>query len=1106
MRSFIKSHRKTDSTVSSTLESQLLESNNVTSNHSHSNSATLISTSDDYYPPTSYSNRSSTTPAPSPKIQQHLQFTPPQAGHSNSSSISSPKKLLTPIKNLFASSSHSKSTVTTPSSSENLSNCINGVSPKDSKVKFLKHKKSKSHISISTDLTKLPEEPLNSLYDNKTYTKLTSFEHTKPKPSKHLSSTIETSIQKPQLNEKRPNSTALVDNKRSLYQKGEHFSDSNQSKSLLDPSTTSSGLGPPISLSQTSSYASSNTSIAESESKFNTKNVLLDAIPLLENDKSTKKRAHSERMVDFEFPSKDTYYTQNKEEQQQRYYDEDEDDEDNGDDDDDDDDNSSQFSFVHDMKGGRNTSVKYYKTKNSKNTNSDEGLLNTFNELDLGYEVDEFSDYDYENNGGDLDDGYDDFGGFEEDDNENYNKYFGSDLEGTNDDGEGIFQPNSINNHSPKEKLNAPDLGKEIAQEFIQTPKELGQSFFPIDDDRPRTRNKFNQSFHLSIIGPKTQSPKASPTKSGFEEDILENYLDKSDRSSSGSNSNLLDQNDFDTCNFELFALNSPIINGLTIGNNLHHRGGRHKDFINTNRLIIHRKPVDFYDDNSNVSGFYLDNNERSTIYLHAFHGSIDDGFNKTIDEKVKQFEEFTEKLINKIQHIKVNIGLGITTALETDHEKFKLTYAGSISTTGSATSKLTAPVSDIASSSTGNSTIHTNTASKLNTAENAPLRQSVNDMMAFLGNLESKQETAEDGNLSEKAGNDQRNSIIDMMGILGKLEDDINKQTGSTEKSKLEVRNSIVGMMDLLANLESKELDTRGGKTEDKKKQGSNKLRNSVAGMMDLLANLETTTTSDKPKQDNRQSVVEMMSTLSALQEPLAIETTNLNKQNNAPKSLEHEPKRKASFKRYSWFNSQESLSIKEKLLVKECDPTDDNDKYNTSLDQDILDEINQIPDDFDFDQKPPETEKYKRLSQERSGFYRSNSYNRKPKKSVISNQYLSNKIETLNKTVTFYNSSSPSSSLFDSRSRSVSRGPSTRSMNSFASVSEEVNEEDEIQDDNGAGEYYGELNKEVNCDSNYRFQVTPSSYNSTDLRTIREIRNNRNLINRKTTTDSYR
>lgn len=266
----------------------------------------------------------------------------------------------------------------------------------------------------------------------------------------------------------------------------------------------------------------------------------------------------------------------------------------------------------------------------------------------------------------------------------------------------------------------------------------------------------------------------------------------------------------------------------------------------------------------------------------------------------------------------------------------------------------------------------------------------------------------------------------------------------------------------------------------------------------MDLLANLEnTTTTNDKPKQSNRKSVVDMMSTLSALQEPPVIENNaNLNMQANTAKSLEHEPKRKASFKRYSWFNSQESLSIKGKLQVKECDPTDDNDKYNTSLDQDLLDEINQIPDDFDFDQKPPETEKYKRLSQERSGFYRSNSYNRKPKKTVISNQFLSNKIETLNKTVTFYKSSSPSSSIFDSRSRSVSRGPSTRSMNSFASVSEEVNEEDENLEENegGGDENYSELIKEVNGDTNFRFQVTPSSYSSKDLRTIKEVTNSPN------------
>ena len=94
--------------------------------------------------------------------------------------------------------------------------------------------------------------------------------------------------------------------------------------------------------------------------------------------------------------------------------------------------------------------------------------------------------------------------------------------------------------------------------------------------------------------------------------------------------------------------------------------------------------------------------------------------------------------------------------------------------------------------------------------------------------------------------------------------------------------------------------------------------------------------------------------------------------------------------------------------------------------------------------------------------------------RKTVISNQFLSNKIETLNKTVTFYKSSSPSSSIFDSRSRSVSRGPSTRSMNSFASVSEEVNEEDENLEENegGGDENYSELIKEVNGDTNFGFR----------------------------------
>ena len=191
--------------------------------------------------------------------------------------------------------------------------------------------------------------------------------------------------------------------------------------------------------------------------------------------------------------------------------------------------------------------------------------------------------------------------------------------------------------------------------------------------------------------------------------------------------------------------------------------------------------------------------------------------------KKLNSLMKFTTKLTNTSEHIKENIGLGITTATEANQEKLRLAYAGSISTNDSATSRLTAPTSDMVSSSTETSTIPINNASKLNIADTASFRQSVNDMMALLvawkvNKQKLKMKTSSKANNS----NTQRNSIIDMMGILGKLEDDINKQTGSTDKAKLEVRNSIVGMMDLLANLESKELNTGAGKTNANNKEES--------------------------------------------------------------------------------------------------------------------------------------------------------------------------------------------------------------------------------------------------------------------------------------------
>ena len=105
-------------------------------------------------------------------------------------------------------------------------------------------------------------------------------------------------------------------------------------------------MGPPISLSQTPSYASSNTSIAESESKFNTKTVLLDEIQLLENDKTTKRNKLLNEWLILNFQVRKYMKHRTKRATPTEFYDQDEDNKDDDDnDDDDDDDNSSQFSF-----------------------------------------------------------------------------------------------------------------------------------------------------------------------------------------------------------------------------------------------------------------------------------------------------------------------------------------------------------------------------------------------------------------------------------------------------------------------------------------------------------------------------------------------------------------------------------------------------------------------------------------------------------------------------------------------------------------------------------------------------------------------------------------
>lgn len=76
-------------------------------------------------------------------------------------------------------------------------------------------------------------------------------------------------------------------------------------------------------------------------------------------------------------------------------------------------DSSSQFSFVKDIRGGRNTSVKYYKTKSSKTSTRVLETEEALRDHDMGYEDGVLSDYDFDNNGFGYEEEGEDFNDFE---------------------------------------------------------------------------------------------------------------------------------------------------------------------------------------------------------------------------------------------------------------------------------------------------------------------------------------------------------------------------------------------------------------------------------------------------------------------------------------------------------------------------------------------------------------------------------------------------------------------------------------------------------------------------------------------------------------------
>lgn len=262
----------------------------------------------------------------------------------------------------------------------------------------------------------------------------------------------------------------------------------------------------------------------------------------------------------------------------------------------------------------------------------------------------------------------------------------------------------------------------------------------------------------------------------------------------------------------------------------------------------------------------------------------------------------------------------------------------------------------------------------------------------------------------SQKSVEESRKSITDMMGILANLESKAESDKGSGAASSM---SNIMGMLE--------KLEEGSGP-----KQDNPNLNAAILKVKESLLSLEKTvsTASPQAKAQMRQSIADMMSTLSILDTHLEKKNTSEKYKNKMSNKPFNENNNKEGKKRYSWFNDSEKAgTLSEAGFDDSC-----LENLNGSLDQDLIDEINMLPEDYDFDDLPLVS-----LNNE-SGFYRSNSYNKKPERVVKDFKYQDNKIHTPLKTVTFYRGNSE-----HSLNAVPSRMGSNKSMTSYTSVEDQ-------------------------------------------------------------------
>ncbi|CAH2352117.1 hypothetical protein CLIB1423_05S06018 [[Candida] railenensis] len=1092
------------------------------------------------------SHASSNTPISSPIMYSNTQFTPPQSHNnsqhvsspSSSTNLSSPKKLLTPIRNLFHSSSNSKSNGNIAATNENLHNVLFNSpattfsastavvnTPTSRQSKGLRgHKKGNNSIG---SLQPLDLEPAPKPSFTHSQSQLSLHEYNKKgfshsigviySPSTTSSSTgmklndnnNETAFlhqskllpppMKPYISTKKPMNPVATASQSSLVSQSASFH-SSASASISSPITytqpssetsntqthlntnypnTPSSLKPPIHLSTKGANHSDDDNLEESQSRersFNDSDISLAPSESHFQTSTTRKVSFKKKPEIFKSNSTESVDSISESESNS--------------------DSSSQFSFVKDMRGGRNTSVKYYKNTRPQ---PNQKLVPTFNQNDLNYEVDDYSDYDFENNGMDEDYGDDEDddeevgynNAFDDDDEDEYSSYnksyndiedqsktqnnieappksellpIGHDHDQLLDVGFELYKKGSERESNKSKVFELDDFDMEFNQnesnkDYLSLQRSLPTVQIENLSLDPSSSNKdqFNNSFHFH-----TGSHESFPASDDNANDILESYLDTSNspygsKNGSGFNSNNSSRSPEEKVqdgkfpddvtkpeiepesdnNLKLFEINSPLINGVTIGNNLRHRSGRSENYEgdpkrsrslrddqsgSPQNSFIHRE-VNKYVDGNGLSEKEIYQNR---VYK-SFHGSISDEFGSTFDNNI-----LNKKDLDNISKTEVKEDLDTKPESRDLHDQLGLGIL-----TRAEPNENDVPI---------------------NSERKEKVRKSVNDMMDILQQFGDPEENLTTINKTSKGDSQQtkRDSILNLMSILEKVEEE------APSKTKEKQRNSILGVMNLLESLEeglsqeraqtistiSKQIEN-AGKGEDrnngdrkemsKKDKFNNPNRKSINDMMATLAsfNIESDDFSSMEKrQRNRISQLGETSNAAKIDSSIR-KVPNVSEPNQIPKG-----------KRYSWFGDDETNNFSNLATTKigtnssglRNELTEDikgiDDLRNFVFDESVIDEINQLPEDFDFEEYSNQHNSDK-PDQKSSSFYRSNSYNKKPVRAGVENTFQTNKIETLNKTVTIYRSASPSNSDAN-RSRSISRAASARSSTSFISINE--------------------------------------------------------------------